>query len=75
MASFYISLNRWRPAWLVAVILMLLSPVVAHADEYVTLDGGNYSSSVLASYCSGKHVKILGDATLNINERLSGEIP
>lgn len=71
MASFYTSHNRWRPAWLVAVILMLLSPVVAHADEYLTLDGGNYSSSFLVSNCRGKHVKFLGNATLTVDENLS----
>jgi hypothetical protein len=63
--------RTWLPAWLVTVILMLLSPVVAHAYEYVELEGGEYTSSYLASVCSGKHVFFNGDATLIINENLS----
>ncbi len=74
MYTFHYIIHKKRfPAWLVLLLLMTISPVFAHAYEYVTLNGGTgYTTSYLISRCSDKHVKITGDAvTLNVSGNLS----
>ena len=70
MASFYISLNRWRPAWLVALLMMLLSNGVARA-AYTTLSGSSYTQSQLAAY-EWQHLQFTAEnVTLNISSNLN----
>ena len=62
--------REWQPAWLVALLMMLLSSGVARA-AYTTLSGSSYTQSQLAAY-EWQHLLFTAEnVTLNISSNLN----
>ena len=57
-----------RLGWPIVLLMLFMSPGMARAVEYVTLNSGSgYTYSYLVGNCSGKHVKVNGNGSVQLN--------